>query len=211
MSADALGEPRARAARHRAGPGPARRKRSGTAGPGGGEPTAWRVTRLATAATLLAVAALVPSQDQRLRDVEAWIASHVIALLGVQTGYLGGSLAMAWFAKSPVLHIGLIVTPDCTIALLTIPFLVSTALLVWQRAPLRRSITGLAVALLLLEVLNQARLLTIAGTILVMGYPGGYYWGHTLVGSIIIVVGLAAAVAIFAMLTLGRTGSSPSR
>jgi len=146
-----------------------------------------------------------------VRDLEAWIASHVIAVCGVQTGYLGGSLAMAWFAKSTDLRIGLVVTPDCTIATLTIPFLVATAMLVWQRAPLLRSLTGLAAALALLEVLNQARLLTIAGTILLMGYPGGYYWGHTMFGSILLVIGTTAILAVFAIFVLRRGNGGRTR
>jgi len=140
------------------------------------------------------------------------LASHVIALGGrVSTGHYGGSLAMVWFTENAHERIGLVVTQECTVALLWIPFLVATALLVWQRVPVRRNLAGLAVVLVLLLCVNQFRFLVIAWFVLNMGYAGGYYWGHTLVGSIITVVGLAVSVAIFAMLTLRRTGSSPSR
>jgi exosortase/archaeosortase family protein len=203
MSADALGADRMKA-RHRAGRRLAGPPWASASESGSGEPGLRRAARLGTAVTLMVIAALVPSQEPHVRDLEAWIASHVIAVCGVQTGYLGGSLPMAWFAESTDLHVGLIITPDCTIAMLTIPFLVAAALLVWRRAPLRRTITGLAVALILLEALNQARLLTIAGTILVMGYPSGYYWGHTMFGSILLVLGTTAILAVFAIFVLRR-------
>jgi exosortase/archaeosortase family protein len=199
MSAEALRRSQARA-RHRA-----ERRSADRSRPCPGEPAASRIVRLATSLSLLGLALVMPTQQQRVRDLEAWLASHVITTCGVQTGYSGGSLAMAWFAESAKLHVGLVITPDCTIALLTIPFLVATAaLLAWQRAPLCRTITGLVVAVALLELLNQARLLTIAATVLIMGYPGGYYWGHTIFGSLLLIFGLTGVLALFAVLTLKR-------
>jgi exosortase/archaeosortase family protein len=163
-----------------------------------------RFVRLAVAGFLLACAIVVPSQDQRIRDAEAWLASHVIAMLGVPTGFLGGSASMAWFALSPKFRIGLIVTPDCTVALLTIPFLVAGALLIWLRAPVWRTAGGIALAVVSLELLNQARLFMIAAMTRFIGYPTGFYWGHTLFGSVLLVLGLTAILTFFAILVLRR-------
>jgi exosortase/archaeosortase family protein len=208
MSSAALPTPRSRArhrAAHRAGPRPSARRR-----PGFGESSARRFTRLATAVTLLGLAAAIPFQDGRTRDFEAWLASHVIPVLGVQAGYLRGS-SMAWFAERTDLRIGLIVTPECTIALLICPFLVATALLVWRRAPLVRTLIGAAIATALLEVLNQARLLSIVALVRIMGYPTGFYWGHTMFGSVLLVVGLTAIFALFAFLAVRRGASGRTR
>jgi exosortase/archaeosortase family protein len=206
MSAGAFpgSQPRAR---HRAERGPTRRRDPSTA-----RPPASRMAKLITTVGLLTLAGIMPTQDMRMRDLEAWLASHVIALCGVQTGYAGGSSAVAWFAEATNLRISLAVTPECTIALLTIPFLVATAGLAW-RTPVRRCLAGLAIAIVLLEVLNQLRLLTIASMLLTAGYPGGYYWGHTILGSVLLIFGLTAILGLFATVTLrrGRGGTGSTR
>jgi exosortase/archaeosortase family protein len=205
MSSEALPGPRTQP-RHRAVPEPSARRR-----PGLRESSTRRFTRLATSAALLCLAAAIPSQDQRVRDFEAWLASHVISVLGLQTGYYGGSLAMAWFAESARLRVGLVVTPDCTIAWLAIPFLVGAALLIWQRAPFARTLAGAAIAITLLEVLNQGRLLSIVALVRIMGYPTGVYWGHTMFGSLLLVFGLTAILTLFAVLALRRGAGGRTR
>ena len=92
-------------------------------------------------------------------------------------------------------HIGLVITPECTIALLMIPFLIATALIVWMRRRMTLPLVGLGVALLLLVAVNQARLLGIVLFVKEMGFQSGYYWGHTLVGSAITIIGLAGSLA----------------
>ncbi len=161
------------------------------------------MAKLITTAGLLGLAAVMPTQDLKVRDMEAWLASHIIAVCGVPTGYAGGSSAIAWFAETRNLRISLAVTPECTIALLTIPFLLATAGLAW-RTPVRRCLAGLAIAIVLLEVLNQLRLLTIATMLLTAGYPGGYYWGHTILGSVLLIFGLTAILGLFAAVTARR-------
>jgi hypothetical protein len=151
---------------------------------------------------LLGLAVLAAFQEERGRDFEAWLASHTFHLLGVQTGYFGGSLAMAWFAMNPHLHIGFMVTTECTIAFLLIPFLIATSLLIWQRIMLVRPLIGLAVATAMLIGMNQLRLLQIAEFVKGMGLSSGFYWGHTIVGSVITIVGLAVSLIVFAMIAV---------
>jgi hypothetical protein len=157
---------------------------------------------------LLGLAVLAAFQEERGRDYEAWLASHTFHLLGVQTGYYGGPLAMAWFAMNTHLRIGFMVTPECTIAFLLIPFLIATSLLIWQRIMLIRPLIGLGVAVVLLLAMNQIRLLQIAAFVKGMGLISGFYWGHTIVGSLITIVGLAVTLIVFAMIAV-RWRDSP--
>jgi exosortase/archaeosortase family protein len=164
-----------------------------------------RLARLVVCACLLGIALVLPWQNLTVRDYEARLAMHVIATsTGVQTGSYGGSLSMVWFLLNPHFRVGLIITPDCTVALLGIPFLVASAVLIWQRGPLARTMIGLAVTLALLLMLNQARLLLIAGMVLTMGYRTGFYWGHTMLGSVFLVFGLVVILGIFALFATSR-------
>jgi len=52
------------------------------------------------------------------------------------------------------------------------------------------------------------RLLGIVWFVKEMGFQSGYYWGHTLVGSMITIVGLAGSLATFAYLGVCRGRST---
>jgi hypothetical protein len=203
MSAEAL-PLRPAGAKHRA----TRNRRQRTA-----DPVARRIAYRIIAVGLLAVVPFVYLQEQRGRDLEAWLASRLFAFFGQRTGYYGGSLSMAWFSVSNQLRVGLIVTSECTIALLIIPFLIATAALIWQQLMLVRPLAGLGVAVVMLFAMNQIRLLQILGFVKKMGLNSGFYWGHTMVGSIITVVGLAVTLLAFAMIAVRwrESGTSPRR
>jgi exosortase/archaeosortase family protein len=185
---------------------------AGAARKRGGFGTWGSALRFVLSAGLIGLTPVVFEANLRIRDFEAMLSSYVIGLgTRVSTGHLGGDLAMAWFTLKPDERVGLVVTPECTVALLSIPFLAATALLLWQHAPIARYMTGLCIALALLVALNQFRLLVIAWFVLGMGYPQGYYWGHTVVGSIITIFGLAATLAVYMALTVWRTPASRGR
>jgi exosortase/archaeosortase family protein len=147
---------------------------------------------------------LAVRENIRIRGFEAWLASHVISVgARVQTGD-DASLQAVWFlAKGPE-RIGLVITPECTVGLLIVPFIAASAMLVWQRVPVMRPLVGLVLALLMLIVVNQLRLLGIVWFVKSMGFKSGFYWGHALVGSIITIVGLAGSLATFAMVAVRR-------
>ncbi|MEP7023086.1 MAG: hypothetical protein ABJB47_04615, partial [Actinomycetota bacterium] len=137
------------------------------------------------------------------------LASHVVTLgAHVPTGYWH-SIAAMWFAPNPADQVGLGITPECTVGLLIIPFLLITAVAVWLRTPLRWPLIALVIALVLLVVINQLRLLTVVWFILAMGSHSGFYWGHTLVGSLITIAGIALSLAVYAKILLKR--GSPAR
>ena len=194
MSAGAVPERRPVAARQGRPAAGGHRKRAGR---GTGLPRS--AARLTVSAILGGLAYLAFMENIRIRGFEAWLASHVIAVgARVQTGDDAGFQAV-WFLEKTE-RIGLIITPECTVGLLMVPFLAAAALLVWQRVPLKSPLTGVAVAVAMLVLVNQLRLLTIVWFVKTMGFSSGFYWGHTMAGSVITIVGLAASLAVFVLL-----------
>jgi exosortase/archaeosortase family protein len=162
-----------------------------------------KTVRLATSIALCGVAYAVARENVNIRDFEAWLSGHIISVAaGLNAGHSYGTPTV-WF---PTKHaeIGLVITPECTASLLMVPFIAAAALLVWQRVSLVRPIVGLAVAVVSLIMVNQIRLLGIVWFVKAMGFSSGFYWGHTLVGSIVTIVGLASSLAMFAMLAVRR-------
>jgi exosortase/archaeosortase family protein len=157
--------------------------------------------RLPVSVALVALACLAVRDQLKVRDFEAWLASKVIAVgAHVQTGYFRNWQAV-WFPENPHLRLALVITPACTVALLMAPFLVAAALLIWQRVPLRWPLIAVAVALVMLVAVNQFRLLAIVWFVRGLGYQKGFYWGHTMVGSVITIVGLATSLGVFVVLS----------
>jgi exosortase/archaeosortase family protein len=168
-----------------------------------------KLGRFVTGCVLLGAAALVAHDNMKVRAWEAWLASKVIATGAHVPTSPVPSAATVWFAIKTT-HIGLVITPECTIALLMVPFLVATALIVWSRGRVGLPLTGLLVAVALLVAVNQLRLLGIVWFVQAMGFQNGFYWGHTLVGSMITILGLASSLAAFAYLAVCR-GRVPSK
>ena len=167
-----------------------------------------KTIRLATSLALCGIACLVVRENVQIRDFEAWLSGHIITVAaGLNAGHTFGTPTV-WF---PTKHaeIGLVITPECTASLLMVPFIAASALLVWQRVALVRPLVGLAVAVVSLIMVNQLRLLGIVWFVKAMGFSSGFYWGHTLVGSIVTIVGLASSLAMFAMLAIRRKEKQP--
>ena len=207
MTSDALPQP-ARTARGRPGAGRHKTGDHRRVAPGG---TGVRVAvRLPVSAALVALAYLAVKENLRIRGFEAWLASHVIAVgAHVQAGYFASWQAV-WFPENAHRRLALVITPECTVGLLMVPFLIAAAFLVWQRVPLRWPLTALAVALAMLIAINQFRLLAIVWFVRGIGFTSGFYWGHTMVGSIITIVGLACSLGVFVVLS-GRKRHFRSR
>ena len=74
-----------------------------------------------------------------------------------------------------------------------------------------RVLFSLAVAGLALIGVNQLRLLTLVGLVNWLGSDRGYYWGHTLLGSMVSVFGGAIALVLFVWLSTGPAHHAPRR
>jgi exosortase/archaeosortase family protein len=159
--------------------------------------------RLGVSLGLIGLAYLTLRDNERIRDFEAWLAGHVITVAARLPSGNSKNQPIVWFPNKTQ-EIGLVITPECTVALLMVPFIIATALLVWQRVPLIRPMLGLVLAAVMLIIVNQLRLLGIVLFVKHMGFASGFYWGHTLVGSIITIAGLASSLATFALMAVRR-------
>jgi exosortase/archaeosortase family protein len=214
VTAESLPGPRS--ARHRkvppppaapaAGPPPAPAQSRAAArelrGHGGGilHQLTYAVSRLIACAGLVGLAGLVYHKIFAIRVFEARLSSIIVAkATSLPTGYWHSSAGM-WFAPTPWDQVGLVITPECTVALLIIPFLLITAITVWLRTPLRWPLIALATAAVFLVAINQLRLLTVVWFIRAMGNQSGFYWGHTLVGSLMTIAGIAISLGLYTMI-----------
>jgi exosortase/archaeosortase family protein len=159
--------------------------------------------RLAACALAAAFSVEMVTENLRFRIFEAWLSGHVIRLVtSVQAGAVPGA-PMVWFTSGSR-SLSMFITPECTVATLIIPFLVGTALIIWHQCRLARPAAALAIAAILLVAVNQLRLLTIAGLVLALGDSSGFYWGHTIVGSLITVFGVAFVFCSYILIAAGR-------
>ena len=96
---------------------------------------------------------------------------------------------------------GLRMSPECTSAFLVLPLVVVGAVMIALRPRIRnRVLVALAAAVVAVVVVNQVRILTLVGLIDGLGTDRGYYWGHTMLGSMVSVLGGAAALILFVRL-----------
>jgi exosortase/archaeosortase family protein len=196
--------PAGRTGPSRSGPGHSRASHSRSARAGASRSGPERALRLAASLLCAGLAVIVFRESTLIRGFEAWLASHVIALgTGAYTGALPAR-ALVWFASGKQFAIALQVTSECTVALLMIPFLLLTAWLVWLKNPLIWPMTALATAVTMLIAVNQLRILTIVWFILGLGEQRGFYWGHTVVGTLITIFGLLVTFCVFIMMALRR-------
>jgi exosortase/archaeosortase family protein len=142
-----------------------------------------------------------------VRHFEAWLSGHVVPLL---TGINAGSYVNApvvWFSTGPHRYMGLLITPDCTIDELIIPFMLVTAWMVWRQVRVLRPLIGLAVAVCLLVGMNQFRLLLIVLLTVHYGSVNGFYWGHTLIGSMVTIFGFVLIFVVYVLIVVRRKRS----
>ncbi|WP_283137178.1 hypothetical protein [Rhizohabitans arisaemae] len=143
--------------------------------------------------------------NDELRGLEAVIASDVVAVFAsTETGY-SASRAIVTFDNHTAVPMGLRITPECTSAFLVLPLLLISGLVVWlQRKVSLWPLLALVTATLLMLATNQVRILTVTLLIKGLGFDPGYYWGHTVVGSVISVLGIAASLVAYVLLIMRR-------
>jgi exosortase/archaeosortase family protein len=173
--------------------------------------TRGRVARLALIAALTALLGFTLGVDGRIRGWEAMLSSHVVSLVtGTRTG-VNPFLAIVSFTRPDGPPTGLQITPECTSAFLVLPILIVTGLMVWLRKQLTFwPIIGLLVTTVLLFGTNQIRILTVVLLIRGLGFDDGYYWGHTMIGSLISVFGIGLSLVVYVLFAIrrGRGGAA---
>ncbi|NUT94292.1 MAG: exosortase P [Saccharothrix sp.] len=140
------------------------------------------------------------------RTAEIALSGLVLNALGGVLGSGDGVVVVAarqtvYFGLGSDTPLGLRMTPECTSAFLVLPLLLVGAVMIALRPRITRKVlTALAVATAAVVVVNQLRVLTLVGLVEALGVDTGYYWGHTLLGSMVSVFGGAAALVAFVRL-----------
>ena len=132
------------------------------------------------------------------RAGEAALSSQVVAALAhTRTSAVPGR-AVLYFGLGEPDALGLRITPECTAAFLIAPLVAVAAVMVRLRPGITRRVLGaLGIGTLLLILTNQLRITVVVWLVQWLGVDTGYYWGHTLMGSAVSVVGGAASLAAF--------------
>jgi exosortase/archaeosortase family protein len=102
--------------------------------------------------------------------------------------------------------LGLRMTPECSSAFMLLPlFLVTAVILYFRPRNAKRLFFSLAISAIVVILVNQARMLAIVGLVNWLGVDEGYYWGHTLLGSMVSVLGGAIALVLFVWLSTRKS------
>lgn len=152
-----------------------------------------RAQGLAAAVMLLAAGAMCVFQHTML-VAETWLVEKTVSLLlDTETRWKSGANVFFydWGTDHPR---GLTLELACSIILLLVPLLlISATLMATGRASLRRVVTLTLLAGLMLIVINQIRCLMIVSATRTWG-DMGFGWFHTVIGSFVVLIGLAATL-----------------
>jgi exosortase/archaeosortase family protein len=137
-----------------------------------------------------------------VRNVEAVIIAHVVGWVAHKHTWVAYSNHAVYWSGNQNQVGGAEVTAECSSALLIGALLVVGAVVMRSRRfPQARVGFALAVSSLVLFLLNLTRLLLIGWAADRSGY-GGYDWSHTIVGSLLVVVTVVAAVAVLVFMLI---------
>lgn len=154
-----------------------------------------RVLRIAVGLVLLATATALLTWQQQVRAGEMGLAGAWFHLVLTGTTHTAGDTIYFSWTGGPL--IGLQDTWECTVALLAAPLCaIGGGLLALTRIPVRRLLTGLVAALVLVIAVNQIRLAMIAVSLQRWGLDG-YDLSHKVLGSIVAIAGFVIAAMVF--------------
>ncbi|GAA0254034.1 exosortase P [Saccharothrix mutabilis subsp. mutabilis] len=163
-------------------------------------PRTGHLNRVVVVALVVAAAGLV-LLHRAYRTAEIALSGLVLSVLSGDGVAVVAERQTVYFGLGSDTPLGLRMTPECTSAFLVLPLLLVGAVMIALRPRItRRVLTALAVATAAVVVVNQLRVLTLVGLVDALGVDTGYYWGHTLLGSMVSVFGGAAALVAFVWL-----------
>ncbi|MDT4922694.1 MAG: hypothetical protein QOG01_407 [Pseudonocardiales bacterium] len=158
------------------------------------------------AATLLVLTgATVLALAKAWRGVEATMSAHVISQLTGQTTVASPSRHLLILYRNSSVQSVFVLTGECSVAYLLATLFICTAplMLLRQLSPWRTAI-AVTVAMSVLIMVNVARLTAIGAAVSAWGLHPGLEISHTYFGSLLTVVGTAAAGVAFVVVLLGR-------
>jgi exosortase/archaeosortase family protein len=163
--------------------------------------------RLATVAACCAAGAAVVLRRTAYRRLEAVAAGWLAHLAtGTRTG-MDRRSATFFVASGTPKAFGVLVTPECSSAVVTAVVLVVTAVVVGSsRLSLRRSLGAAAAAAGFFVAANLARLVVIAAASRWWGLQTGYHWSHVWAGTFITVFGGVLAAVVYLVVLGGDRG-----
>lgn len=166
--------------------------------------------RILAIAVLAGIAVLLLVFQYQFRDLEAAAAARLYGTLTPTLAAPGAPIV--WFGLGGPGAFGLVITPDCSSALLIAPLCVlGIGLAIPRKLALRRVCVGLAVAAALLVTGNLARIGLIAMMIRLCGIGTGYQLGHLILGSLLSVVCIATSLTVLILIITGRGMRSAAR
>lgn len=168
----------------------------------------WRdVTGRMLAAGLFALVAVLVAVHRAYETAEIALAGVVARMLTSDGVHVAAERQTLYFGLGSSTPFGLRMTPECSSLFLALPLLVVGAVMIALRPSVaRRVLFALVIATSAILAVNQLRVAGLVGLISWLGTDQGYYWGHTLLGSVVSIVGGASALVLFVWLsTRSRT------
>ena len=141
----------------------------------------------------------------QFRHLEAATAADLYNL--VTPTLAASSAPIIWFGLGRSGAFGLVITPDCSSALLIAPLCgLGIALMIPRRLTVGRVTKALTVAAAVMVAGNMLRIGVIALAIRVDGIGTGYQVGHLVLGSLVSIVCIALALALLTLILTSRSG-----
>jgi exosortase/archaeosortase family protein len=141
------------------------------------------------------------------RGLEATLSAQAIQLITGQATQAVPARHMLILYKDTSVQSIFVLTSECSVAYLLAALLIGAAplMLLKQLSPWRTA-TAVTVAVVILIVVNVARLTAIGATVSKFGRDPGLTIAHTYLGSLLTVLGTCAAGIAFAIVLIGRRG-----
>ena len=188
-------------------PGPAgpQRPLSPDGRPGRVRPSRVLTGRLPAIAVLALIAISLMVFQYQFRHLEAATAADLYNL--VTPTLAASSAPIIWFGLGRSGAFGLVITPDCSSALLIAPLCgLGIALMIPRRLTVGRVTKALTVAAAVMVAGNMLRIGVIALAIRLDGIGTGYQVGHLVLGSLVSIVCIALALALLTLILTSRSG-----
>jgi exosortase/archaeosortase family protein len=162
-----------------------------------------RALRVIAAGVLCGTALSLLIYQYQFRHLEAVVAAHLYRLF---TPVLAASRApVLWFGLGTTTAYGLVITPECSSALLIVPLCgLGMLLLIPRRLAVNRVIRGLIVAGAVMVAGNLLRIGVIAIAVRYGGLGAGYQLGHLILGSIVSIVCIGIGLTLLTVILVRR-------
>jgi exosortase/archaeosortase family protein len=146
----------------------------------------------------------------QFRHLETVAAAHLYRLF---TPVLAASRApILWFGLGTSASYGLVITPECSSALLIVPLCgLGMLLLIPRRLAVSRVVRGLMVAATVMVGGNLLRIGVIAIAVRYGGLGAGYQLGHLILGSIVSIVCIAIALTLLTIILVRQRPTGVAR